>query len=116
MSCRWGTATSMDAVCSLRMTLQVSAPMGRGGLTSLRAREAAVSISHGTFAMRTRTEAYLYICRGDIFVFELCYQCEFRIHQMTQSFPESVKADVYICTEDLLHVIIGLRKMVSWRE
>ena len=114
MSCRWGTATSMDAVCSLRMTLQVSAPMGRGGLTSLRAREAVVSISHGTFAMRTRTEACLCKCRGEIFV--LCYQCEFRMHKMTQIFPEFLAADVYICTVILLYVIIGLRKMVSWRE
>jgi len=35
---------------------------------------------------------------------------------MTQSFPESLKAVVYICTVILLYVIIGLRKMVSWRE
>ena len=35
---------------------------------------------------------------------------------MTQIFPEFLAAVVYICTVILLYVIIGLRKMVSWRE
>ena len=38
------------------------------------------------------------------------------MHKMTQIFPEFLAADVYICTVILLYVIIGLRKMVSWKE